>query len=214
MSPHAAAMDEGIAALAFILGWGGGWAELTTWHAMEDRVKPFWLDLGRPAAAQRLAELVRDVDERWSAEIRLTLPRRSLHFGTVSRAGCLWAQTKDPKQVKALERFRPLPTMVLREGGSSRRLALWLLDEQLPYQWALRANKRIAYRLRTVLKTGDPDELRVPLPGTCLRQGKTRPVPVVVERLEMESFRARQVVGRLKDPPEVPWWEQAAKAKG
>jgi hypothetical protein len=207
---HAAALDEAVQAVAFVTGWHGGWAELTTWHAAAPRVKPLWIDLGSPAVGGRLARLVRAHDERWSSEIRLSLPRKERGWGTVSRVGCLWAVC-GKQQEKRLQAFRPAPTIVLREGSSARRTALWLLRKPLPYQWALRGNKRIAYRLRAVQKHGDPDELRIALPGTCLRMDRGRPIPVVMEHLdgELRGFGARELFGRLRDPPEVRWWEQA-----
>jgi hypothetical protein len=213
VSLHVARLDEAVEAVAFVMGWAGGWAELTTWHEAEPRVKPFWVDLSGPGAGGKLARLVRDIDERWSAEIRLSLPRRRLHFGTVSFAGCLWAMTEGTDQTQRLERFRPEPTLVLREGSSSRRTSLWLINRQLDYPRLLRANRRLAYRLRAVQKAGDPDELRVPMPGACLRKDRARPIPVVMERLDADlgSFTVREMVGKLRDPPEANWWE---KAKG
>jgi hypothetical protein len=208
---HAAALDEAVQALVFVMGWPGGWAELTTWQASEPRDKPLWVDMGSRGVGGRMARLVRDFDERWSAEIRLTLPRKERWWGTVSQVGCLWVVT-GKQQEKRLQAFRPAPTIVLREGSSARRTALWLLGERLTYKWADRANRRIAYRLRAVQKHGDPDDLRLPLPGTCLRKDRARPVPVVMEHLdgELRQYRAREIVGKLRDPPEpVPFWERA-----
>jgi hypothetical protein len=153
---HAAALDEAVQALVFVMGWPGGWAELTTWQASEPRDKPLWVDMGSRGVGGRMARLVRDFDERWSAEIRLTLPRKERWWGTVSQVGCLWVVT-GKQQEKRLQAFRPAPTIVLREGSSARRTALWLLGERLTYKWADRANRRIAYRLRAVQKHGDRD---------------------------------------------------------
>jgi hypothetical protein len=200
---HAAALDEAVQAVAFVTGWHGGWAELTTWHAAAPRVKPLWIDLGSPAVGGRLARLVRAHDERWSSEIRLSLPRKERGWGTVSRVGCLWAVC-GKQQEKRLQAFRPAPTIVLREGSSARRTALWLLRKPLPYQWALRGNKRIAYRLRAVQKHGDHN-----------RRGTAKPKPPLKGRgshghaqrdRRSPTYRTwRSMIKRCTYPSDISW---------
>jgi hypothetical protein len=84
----------------------------------------------------------------------------------------------------------------------------WPLEAVHSWQQVRDANRRIAYRLRAVQKHGDPDELVFCAPGTCMRAGRSRPVPVRVARLSVETFTLAAVVGRLKDPPDVRWWER------
>ncbi len=96
--------------------------------------------------------------------------------------------------------------MALQEGSSSRRLLLWALEESVDFFSIEEANRRIAYHLRAVQKHGDPDALRVPAPGTFLRVGRSRPVPVVVSRLEPDFYTVAGVAGRLKEPPPKDAW--------
>jgi hypothetical protein len=129
--------------------------------------------------------------------------------GGVSRASMLWCRVEGSDQLERARRFRPLPSIVFAEGSSSRRLLFWPLEAVHPWGEVLAANRRIAYRLRAVQKHGDPDELVFSAPGTCLRSGRARPVPVRVVRLTVETFTLAQVASRLRDPPEVRWYEVA-----
>ena len=126
------------------------------------------------------------------------------------RFGAFWARVEGTEQNRFLERFRPNPTLIMREGSSSRRTAVWGLcgrPDLLSYEQVVKGNKRIAHALRSPKKWGDPDKMRFPVPGTALREGRQRPVPIVVEHLSVDEYRPRQVVGRLIDPP-VPTWNQ------
>jgi hypothetical protein len=109
-------------------------------------------------------------------------------------------ESKDSLQ-RAWRRFRPSPAVVLAIGSSCRRLCIWPLTEILPSILVETANKRIAYALHAPQKYAEPAALRIPLPGTFLRVGRKRPVAVVPTRLELDTWRREQLVGRLKDPP-------------
>jgi hypothetical protein len=203
MSPHAAQFSEALRALDLLMGWHGGWFPIDY-----DGDKRTYHRCGNPRG---LVRMVRTWDERWSEEMLLRLPWPSMSSGGPIGATVLWARVEGKDQVARAQRFRPLPTMVIREGASSRRLLLWALDEWRDYFDVEKANKRIAYRLRSKQCDGLPERLRVPAPGTCLRVGRTRPVPVVVARLEPVRFSINAVAGRLKDPPPVVMpWERAA----
>lgn len=208
MSPHAARFQDALVALVGITAWGGGWIpvdlarpghRIQIWIPVEDSLV---------RTGQRLADFVQHRDETYSDEIRIGLPRRERGWGTASPSSVLWAATETPDQVKALQRFRPAPTLVLREGSSSRRMALWALERPLAWEWCVRANKRIAHRLRAPKKFADPDLFAVPAPGTCLHLGRARPAPVSVELLEPVAYTARAVVGRLKDAPDPQAWRR------
>ena len=84
-----------------------------------------------------------------------------------------WVESRDSAQ-RVARRFKPLPAVVLRMGSSCRRLCLWPLSEILPWAAVESANKRIAYSLHAPQKYATPDALRIPLPGTFLRIGRTR----------------------------------------
>lgn len=155
----------------------------------------------------RAAMLGTDVDVRLSAALRV---RRG--FGTCSLSRVLWARVEGKKDAAALRRFRPSPTLVLREGSTSRLVALWELREPLRYAWVLRANKRIAHALFAPKKWTDL-EFDFAAPGSCLRAGRTRPVPVHIESFDPAAmYRPRNIVGRLKEAPDPNAWREAVAA--
>lgn len=206
MSPHAARLDEALAAIDFTLGWAGGFIPVDLYS---DRVK-FWHRCGKAGDGARLARVVRWHDERRDTEIRLGIPHESPTTGGVTRATVLWAVVDSKDQLQRANRFRPRPSIVLKAGFSSRRWLIWALEESVDYFALQAANRKIAYALRAVQKHGDPDGAWFPAPGTCLREDRTRPVPVVCARLTMDAFRAASVVGRLKEPPPKDAWMDAA----
>ncbi len=150
--------------------------------------------------ARMVARMSRDRDVRLSTGVR----RRE--FGTCSDAAVLWARVEGKAQVKALERFRPSPTFVVSEGATSRKVALWSLSRPWGFEVVERANRRIAYALRAAPKWGVP-EFDFPAPGSCLRAGRVRPVPVVFDWFDPRGvYTAREVVGALKEPPSRDAW--------
>lgn len=209
MSPNAATMDEAIYALAFILGWAGGVMEVRTWRERRGLHSDYFV-MGERDSGRRLARFVRQTDERFSSQVLLGIPAVRA-AGGVGRATLFWARVEGTEQNRWLERFRPEPTMVLREGSSSRRWALWALDHPVRWVGIDRGNRRIAHRLRAPKTRAEPERLWLPAPGTCLRRDITRPVPIRVERLEAVSYPPLQVVGRLKDPPPADAWMTNSK---
>lgn len=210
---HAAQYTEALHALDFIVGWNGGWMEQRIWLPLEERWEVAWHRCGVPGSGRRLVRRVRAVDERLSGQVLLSIPRKKLGGGA-PYATVLWARVEGDKQRKALDRFRPVPPVVVQEGASTRAVAFWPLDRALGWEWIVRANKRIAHRLGTPKKWADPDEFLFPAPGSCLRAGRSRPLPVVMTRLEPVHFTARQVVGRLKDAPDPNAWREQLEARG
>jgi hypothetical protein len=105
-----------------------------------------------------------------------------------------------------------LPGIVLQEGSSSRRLLLWPLEVVVPWTVSYAANRRLAYKFGATQKWADADLLRIPAPGSCLREGRDRPSPIRVARLTTVSFRPEQFAASrwLKDPPEPFDWTKAA----
>jgi hypothetical protein len=200
----AAPFDEALQWLLLCGSWWGGvmpvrlgsWGEGETcwrgWHRSRD-----------------LAGLIRYLDERNDDDVLLGMPQNRPWAGGVSRASMLWCRVEGKDQLERARRFRPLPSIVFAEGSSSRRLLFWPLEQVHPWGEVLAANRRIAYRLRAVQRHGDPDELVFCAPGTCMRVGRSRPVPVRVARLSVATFTLAGVAGRLKDPPDVKWWERA-----
>lgn len=203
MSPHVAPFQEALQAIDLLAGWAGGW--MCVERNRDDQSRLFWHRCGD---ARGLVDLVRSCDERYSDEILLRLPEPKRWNGGPSGGSILWCRISGSDQLERARRFRPLPTLVLQEGASTRRLLVWGLTDWLGYFDLEEANRKIAYRLRAVQKDGVPENLRIPCPGSCLRVGRQRPAPVVVGRLTTDVYAARQVVGRLKAPPEQKWWEK------
>lgn len=203
MSPHAATLDQALSALAFIVGWSGGIMEVRTWRENRGDHRDFFnMDA---TAGRRLARFVRTADERYSPEVLLGIPATK-PGGGVRTATVFWVRVEGTEQNRWLSKFRPLPTMVLREGTSSRRWVLWALDFPVRWTGINRGNRNLAHHMRAPKKWAEPERLWLPAPGTCLRRGVSKPVPVVVERLEPVSYEPLAVVGRLKEAPEPDAW--------
>lgn len=131
--------------------------------------------------------------------------RRRRGMGTCGTARVLWVRTESKREVVALERFKPAPSLIVREGSTCRMVALWQLQNALTYEWVLRANKRLAHRLGCAKKWAEL-EFAFPAPGSCLRAGRSRPVAVRVERFEPVVYAPRQVVGGLREAPDPRSW--------
>jgi hypothetical protein len=127
----------------------------------------------------------------------------------VQSGSMLWVCVTGTKSNGLLERFRPVPSIVLREGDTSRRTAAWPLRKALPYEWLERANRRLAHHLRAPKVTCAPETLLAP-PGASVMGERKTPTPIVVERFEMDGFLARDVVKRLRDAPDPHAWRDAA----
>lgn len=135
-------------------------------------------------------------------QMELGLPEVCARSGGPGVCAVLWAWVESREQAqRAGRRFKPLPSMVLRMGGSCRRLLLWWLKEPAVYVSVVAANKRIAYALGAPQKYAEPERLRIPLPGSCLTVGRKRPCPVVVTRRTDLVYTLAQVAGRLREPP-------------
>lgn len=185
------------AALDFLLGWGGG--HLPVYRENGHGMKTAWLEAG----AGRLAGFAETCDRLRSEELHVGLPCK-VRFGGPTMGTVLWCRIEGGDQLARARKHRPLPSMVLQEGRSSRRVLIWALEERVGYSVIEEANRRLAYRFGAVQRFGVPENLRVPVPGTFLRVGRSRPVPVVTTRLEPDFYLVDAVVGRLKDPP--PAW--------
>jgi hypothetical protein len=179
---------------ALLWGDGGQFHELRIAHA------PCWI----PCAQRRpFARLLRMDD------VTISLVPRTEHDAlSLGAASVLWARLESPACADALARLPVGPTLVVREGGSSRRWALWALSRPLSGAWITQANERLAHALHGRRGAADASAL-FPSPFTRLT-GKARPVKVYAE-YESDSYTtARQIVGRLRDAPAADGWRQAA----
>lgn len=115
----------------------------------------------------------------------------------VEHVHALWADCDEPEAIAALDRFKPVPSMVVDSGRG--RHAYWSLWPPATPDEAERANRRIAYALGADLRATDAARILRP-PGTF--NWKTgEPMPVNVERTSVAIFTVEQVAGELADPP-------------
>lgn len=188
-----------------LLGDGRGVWEARWWDG--GQAQRHFLDVQDP----RRFTLVRWLGEDREVEL-FVVPRARAPLAYASQSSALWARVEGTKQWRALLAFRPAPTIILREGASSRADAIWGLDRALSPDWARKGSERLAYALRASRKFADPDTAVIHPPGSCLRDGRTHPVPVVVHSCTDEIYSARQVVGRLKEPPDPNAWREKVAA--
>jgi hypothetical protein len=158
-----------------------------------------------PGVEGDLSGMVRWLDEEHDDEVLLGLPVSRKGDSGPGRTSLLWARIEGEKQLAWAKRHRPLPSMILQEGSSTRRWLLWMLERPVTYFEAVKLNRRLAYRFRGVQARGEPDGLWLPAPGTCLRDGRARPVPVRVSRMTLDTWWPEDVAGALRDPPEQQW---------
>jgi hypothetical protein len=121
----------------------------------------------------------------------------------------VWARLDTGRQFQKLQEFRPAPTLVVREGGSVHRTAVWWLTRSLNVVQLERANKRIAHALGCKKKWASPDA-HVFVPGTVLRNAGRKPAAVHVESETGNRYTPKQVFGSLQDAPEPKDWREAA----
>jgi hypothetical protein len=179
---------------------------LVTWNDPVEGRQEHWIGVEE---LDRYVGLIDFLSRDMALEVEVSaVPRPQRGFGTAGLAHCLWVRTEGKKQLEKLARFRPRPTLVLEEGDSTRRIAFWALSEPLNYEWVIRANKRIAHALFAPKKWAEPEFMFNP-PGSCLRDGRARPVLIRVAERNDELYSAKQVVGRLKDAPDPEAWRQA-----
>lgn len=205
----AAQMREALVELEFVTGWAGGWRPV--WRDYMDERGPCigYSEAGTAGAGERLARWVRQVDEERSPEITIGLPEPRRFYGEPTSITVLWCRIEGAEQFKRAQwKTMPMPSFVVREGQSSRRLLIWPLEDAIGYAECEDANRRIAYRIGAKQMHGVPENFRCPAPGTCLRVDRARPLPVVVTRMDPAVFSVRQVVGRLKEPPARDAWRQ------
>lgn len=108
----------------------------------------------------------------------------------------LWCHLRTGEAQRQLEAFRPAPTIVLREGRTLHRWALWSLSRPLCGSWVERATARLSYRLRGLRRAGMGDTL-IPSPFT----GQTW-----TEYETTDVYSPRQIVGHLREAPDPNGW--------
>lgn len=131
-------------------------------------------------------------------------PRHHRHGGAdaIEHVNVLWCDADGEKAAAAVVAFAPPPSMVVLSGSGPNLHAYWQLSAPLPAEHARRANRRLAGALGADPRSTDPARILRP-PGT-LNHKHVPPVPVVCDRLDPIAHQARDVVGRLPDPPDCP----------
>jgi hypothetical protein len=161
-------------------------------------------------SGHHLAEMAARLDLEESAEVCIGLP---LIGGYVYSVTVLHVWVKGSDQLKRAARFTPAPSIVLKMGAGSERLMLWVLKKPVTTTIAEVYNSRIAYALHAPRTRVKPESLRVPMPGTFLRHGRSKPVPVLLTRLHFETgLHFEAVAGELRDPPPKDAWKNRKAA--
>lgn len=158
--------------------------------------------------AQVIAETIQGLGRRSDVYVG-GAPRRHRHGGidAIERVWALWADLDTEEAIDACERFSPAPSVLISSGTGKH--AWWSLLGPLSPPHARIALRRLARALGADMASAEPARILRP-PGT-LNFKTDPPRPVICERLELDSFRARDVVGSLPDPP-GPTLRQAAPA--
>lgn len=184
-----------LALWAMLCGDAGELHEVHVGHAT------CWIPCERPRPFGRL--LAAD-DVQISA-----VPRYRPDSWALGRAHVLWTRLESPACATLLARLPVSPTLVIREGGSSRRTALWALSRPLEGQWITQANERLSCACKGRRGTADASAL-LPSPWSPITLGRSRPSKAYVEYESDSYMTAAQIVGRLKDAPATDGWRAAA----
>lgn len=191
--------------LAIMLGWNGGKIPVF----VDGRQTPDFMVACGPRAGERLWRRAEALELGRSAQVEIGLP---VVNGGVSSSTVLWCWCDSRDSSWRASRFQPAPALVLRFGASAQRLCLWGLREAVPWPSIEPHNGRLSYALRAPRTRCEAEQLRVPMPGTFLRVGRSRPVPVMVTRMEMTGYTRSQVTSQLKDAPSRDAWRQRKSA--
>lgn len=154
----------------------------------------------------------------WEREPMVTaMPlRRAGRYLERVDSSLLWVRTTSGAAAGKLRSFRPAPDVLLREGSDARYVGFWALERPLDREWLERANARLA-KFFNAGNYGDAKaDFSFYLPGAIIRHGRARSTPVELVRFEVPDklHTAREVVGKLKDPPtEEEKLEYARRAK-
>lgn len=173
------------------------WLEIRWKRPDAAMLQEFW-----PARAHKaIGERVRALAER--GDVYVGAAPRVRKQGTkdaVHRGWILWIDLDEPDAIDLLEAFTPAPSIVLLTGSPGHALAIWPLRTALAPEYLVRANRRLAHALGGDLKATDAARI-IRVPQTSSHK-HTPPTAVECVRLELDVFEARDVIGRLPDPPE------------
>lgn len=181
--------------------WPTDWSQVRGMNVFGEDV-PF---IGQTWGVDYLPVADRDRFEFYAGldDVSLSLvPRRAeQEEGALSSAGAMWVRLDSAKQSQALERFRPVPSLVLREGNTVRRWALWFVSPHPNVMQLERGNRRLAHALGAKKKFAGAEQLFHP-PGVTLKWGRDRrPLVVTIEFESGNVYTPGHVAGHLRDAP-------------
>jgi hypothetical protein len=181
--------------------WALLWGEAGQFHEVHVGGACCWIPCEQRRAFTRLLS---------ADDVRVScVPRTHRDDLCWARTRVLWARLESPECAPRLAQLRVPPTLVVREGLSNRRTALWALSAPLEGRWIIRATERLAHALKGRRGAAAPSSLIVS-PFTRITLGRARPSRCYVE-YESETFTsAREIVGGLRDAPEPYDWRAAA----
>lgn len=178
--------------------WGPGF------HEIECRYSEGAARIWMPCERRRPFARILSADDCFVSAV----PRTERNSFAIGPAHILWARLDRPDCADRLARLPVGPTLVVREGRSSRRYALWALSRPVSGDWIDRANARLSHACKGRRGAGTATQL-ILSPFTRLTNAH-RAVRVYVE-YESETYAtAREIVGRLSDAPDRDAWKQAA----
>jgi hypothetical protein len=199
-----------IAELAFAVGYNGGHLPVYL-NGKPNPEHMLSCEPPRARAGERLGRIAANADLEHSAEVAIGLPTiKEFVFNST----ILWAWVRSGEQVERAAAFKPRPSIVLKIGGqSNERLLIWVLRQPIAAELVMPHNARISYCLHAPRTRSRPEALRIPLPGTFMRVGRSVPAAILVTRLEIgpKLHTFEQITGKLKDPPPADAWKDAKK---
>jgi hypothetical protein len=174
--------------------WALLWGGAGQWREVRVDGATCWIPCERPRPLVRLLTARRDVQVS-------PAPRTAQDPYALAPCWVLWARLERPACADRLARLPVGPTLVMREGRSSRRIALWALSRPLSDAWVTRGNERLTHACQGRRSTADASALIAsPFTGS----------PTYVEYAADRISSARQIVGGLRDAPDKDAWRQAA----
>lgn len=172
-------------------------------HVIRDNGTSWWV----PARSWRT--ILKALELHGDGSTITMVPRMDIgsHRLTVAESPVLWVKTESRDACKRLARFKPEPTIVLREGDTVRQVALWSLTTGCPVDKLERANGRLSYRVGAKKLHGVPGFEFFP-PGAVVKL-KRKEIPVVAAGGSGEPVPAGQLLNGLRDRPDPPDWRAA-----
>jgi hypothetical protein len=181
--------------------WAMLWGDAAQYHQLQIEHDTVWLPCSNRRAFTRLIV---------AGDCMVSVvPRTTRHPLDLGQAWVLWTRLERPGCAEKLSRLAVAPTLVLREGRSSRRTALWALSAPLWGEWITRATERLSYALGGRRGAADASAL-IPSPFTRQTFGRRTPARVYQEFESDSRATAREIVGGLRDAPDPDAWREAA----